>query len=114
GRRGRRGAGRLPARLEVTRARSMPVGTGAQGRAQIEQRTLRTDNWWQAPLLTAAFLSAWVLYAVIRTASQRAYWVDQYHYLSPFTSPCVTANCPDEARDFGQWFGHFPPFVPLA
>jgi len=92
----------------------MPVGTGAPGRAQIEERTLRTDRWWQTPLITAAFLSAWVLYAVIRTASQRAYWVDQYHYLSPFTSPCVTANCPDEARDFGQWFGHFPPFVPLA
>ena len=47
----------------------MPVGTNAPGRAQIEQKTLRTDRWWQAPLLTVVFLSTWVVYAVIRTAS---------------------------------------------
>jgi hypothetical protein len=89
-------------------------GTDAPGRARIPERTLRTDRWWQAPLTTFALLSVWVLYAVLRTASQRAYFVDKYHYLSPFTSPCVTASCPSEARDFGTWFGHFPPFIPLA
>jgi hypothetical protein len=98
----------------VTRAASTPVGTGAPGRARIEARTLRTDRWWQAPLTTAGLLSVWVLYAVIRTASQRAYFVEKYHYLSPFTSPCVTKSCPSGARDFGTWFGHFPPFIPLA
>ena len=92
----------------------MPTGTGAPGRARIEARTLRTDRWWQAPLTTVVLLSVWVLYAVIRTASQRAFFVERYHYLSPFSSPCVTASCPPGARDFGTWFGHFPPFVPLA
>ena len=98
----------------MTRARSIPTGVGAAGRAQIPARTLRTDRWWQAPLTTAGLLSVWVLYAVLRTASQRAYFVPKDHYLSPFTSPCVTASCPQAARDFGTWFGHFPPFIPLA
>jgi hypothetical protein len=98
----------------VTSTRSIPVGTGASGRAQIPQRTLRTDRWWQAPLLTVTFLSIWVIYAVVRTASQRAFFVEKYHYLSPFTSPCVTKSCPTAARDLGTWFGHFPPFIPLA
>jgi hypothetical protein len=91
-----------------------PTGTATPGRAQIEVRTLRTDRWWQAPLTTFVLLSAWVLYAVIRTASQRAYFVPHYHYLSPFFSPCVTASCQEGARDYGTWFGHFPPFIPLA
>jgi hypothetical protein len=98
----------------VTRARSIPTGTGSPGRASIPERTLRTDRWWQAPVTTFVLLSIWVLYAVIRTASQRAFFVEKYHYLSPFTSPCVTSSCPSEARDLGTWFGHFPPFIPLA
>jgi hypothetical protein len=92
----------------------MPNGTAAPGRASIAARTLRTDNWRRAPLLTFTLLSIWVLYALVRTVSQRAYFVEQYHYLSPFSSPCVSASCPPEARDFGTWFGHFPPFIPLA
>ena len=95
-------------------ARSMPVGTSAPGRARIPQRTLRTDNWRRAPLITFVLLSVWVLYAFVRTVSQRAYFAGKEHYLSPFTSPCVSASCPPAARDFGTWFGHFPPFVPLA
>ena len=99
----------------MTRATSsMPVGTNAPGRASIPQRTLRTDPWWRAPLITFVLLSAWVLYALVRTVSQRAYFSAPDHYLSPFTSPCVTASCPSGARDFGTWFGHFPPFIPLA
>ena len=65
-------------------------------------------------MTTVTLLSIWVIYAVLRTASQRAYFVPKDHYLSPFTSPCVTASCPEAARDFGTWFGHFPPFIPLA
>jgi hypothetical protein len=92
----------------------MQEGVAASGRASIAARTLRTDRWWRAPLVTFVLLSGWVIYAVIRTASQGAYFVPQYHYLSPFTSPCVTSSCTEGARDFGTWFGHFPPFIPLA
>lgn len=100
--------------MVLARTDSASGGTDAAGRARIAERTLRTDQWWQAPITTFVLLSVWVLYALVRTASQRAYFVGNYHYLSPFTSPCVTSSCPSEARDFGTWFGHFPPFVPLA
>ena len=92
----------------------LTAGVAAPGRARIGVRTLRTDRYWLEPTLTFVGLTAWVLYAMIRTASQRAYFVDQYHYLSPFSSPCVTSSCTPGARDFGTWFGDFPPFVPLA
>lgn len=99
----------------VTRATTkMQAGTAAPGRASIPERTLRTDQWWRAPLITFILLSTWVLYSIVRTVSQRAYFAGKEHYLSPFSSPCVSASCPPEARDFGTWFGHFPPFIPLA
>jgi hypothetical protein len=90
------------------------TGTGSPGRAQIAARTLRTDQWWRAPLITFVLLTIWLAYGLIRTAAQRAYFVEQYHYLTPFYSPCVTASCVPAARDFGTWFGEFPPFVPYA
>ena len=64
--------------------------------------------------MTFTLLSAWVAYAIIRTMSQRAYYVHQYDYLSPFSSPCVTASCKTGSRDFGAWLPHFPPFLPFA
>jgi hypothetical protein len=90
------------------------TGIEAPGRPAIPVRTLRTDRWWLQPLITVTLLSAWVLYALIRTSTQRAYFVEKYHYLSPFSSPCVSASCNPAARDFGSWFGHFPSFVPFA
>lgn len=89
-------------------------GVGALGRASIAARTLRTDNWRRAPLITFTLLTIWVGYATVRAFSQHAYAATQEHYLSPFASPCVTASCPSEFRDFGTWFGHFPPFLPFA
>lgn len=90
------------------------TGVFSPGRARLSERTLRTDGWRKAPMVTVVLLSAWVLYALVRTLTQRAYFVEQYHYLSPFASPCVSATCPPAARDFGTWFGQFPPLVPLA
>jgi hypothetical protein len=90
------------------------TGVQAPGRAKIAARTLRTDRWWVQGAVTVTLLVAWLLYALIRTSSQRAYFVPEFHYLSPFSSPCVTASCNSDARDFGQWFGKFPPFVPFG
>ncbi|MCW2540830.1 MAG: hypothetical protein JWN95_2555 [Frankiales bacterium] len=90
------------------------TGVRSPGRANIAARTLRTDKWWFQSALTFTLLSLWVLYATARTVSQRAYFVEKYHYLSPFSSPCVTASCNPAARDFGTWFPHFPPFLPYA
>ncbi len=99
----------------MTRAAERPeAGVASTTRARIAQPTLRTDRWWLSPLLTFLGLTAWLLYAVIRTVTQRNYFVEQYHYLSPFTSPCVTTSCNPDARDFGIWFGDWPPFIPFA
>jgi hypothetical protein len=93
---------------------SPPNGIASSGRASIAARTLRKDAWWRAPLATFVLLCIWIAYATVRVFSQHYFFVEKYHYLSPFTSPCITASCPSEARDFGTWFGTFPPFLPLA
>src|SRR6478736_5463173 len=92
-----------------------PVGgVGSPGRAQIAERTLRVDRWWLQPLITFTLLVIWLLYALVRTSMQRYYFVEEYHYLTPFYSPCVTASCVPEARHLGTWMGELPPLVPYA
>jgi hypothetical protein len=86
----------------------------APGRADIRQRTLRTDRWWLAPLANALGLATFVVYATIRSFWGSAYYVEQYHYLSPFYSPCLSASCVQDASHFGQLLPHFPPWIPLA
>ena len=68
----------------MTAAKSMPGGTNAPGRAAITEKTLRSDNWQKAPILTFVLLTAWVLYAFIRTIVQAAYFASPEHYLTPF------------------------------
>jgi hypothetical protein len=86
------------------------------GRAQISARTLRTDRWWLPPLLTVAGLAAWVIYATVRVFMQDYYWVPQYHYLTPFYSPCISVKCAEGSSLFGTflpgWW--FLPFAALT
>lgn len=77
--------------------------TDAPGRARISARTLRRDRWWQAPLLTVVGLVAWITYATVRVFMHKWYWVDDYHYLTPFYSPCVSTGCTPAASEFGQF-----------
>ena len=62
---------------------------GVQGptRARIEERTLRGDRWWLAPLATFVVFTAFVVYATIRAFMGRDYYAAPY--LSPFYSPCL-------------------------
>ena len=80
---------------------------GVQGptRARIEERTLRGDRWWLAPLATFVVFTAFVVYATIRAFMGRDYYAAPY--LSPFYSPCL-GDCVEGASDFGQPFGWFP------
>ena len=80
---------------------------GVQGptRARIEERTLRGDRWWLAPLVTFVVFTAFVVYATIRAFMGRDYYAAPY--LSPFYSPCL-GDCVEGASDFGQPFGWFP------
>jgi len=79
------------------------TGVFSPGRAQIPQRTLRTDRWWMPPLLTNLGLGAFLLYGFIRALMQKWYYVEDYHYLTPFYSPCVSRGCIPEASHFGQY-----------
>jgi hypothetical protein len=83
------------------------------GRAEISAKTLRTDRWWLEPALTTLGLTAWVTYATVRVFLQSNYWVDAYHYLTPFYSPCVSKGCVPEAAEFGR-FVPDSPFIPYA
>src|SRR5689334_13970432 len=69
--------------------RRSPMSTGVHGptRASIEEKTLRTDNWWVQPLITFVVFSAFVVYATIRAFMGSHYFVEPY--LSPFYSPCL-------------------------
>lgn len=81
------------------------TGTGvfSSTRAAIVQRTLRTDNWLKAPILTDIGLAIFVIYATVRAFAQRDYFVPEYNYLTPFYSPCLSVGCTPEASHFGQF-----------
>jgi hypothetical protein len=81
----------------------MAFGVSAPGRAKIDQRTLRTDRWWVPDLLTVVGLLAWITYATVRVFMQKWFWVDQYHYLTPFYSPCLSTGCPPDSAVFPQF-----------
>ena len=89
-------------------------GVNAPGRARILQRTLRTDNWLQAPLTTGGILVFFIVYSTIRVFMNDYFFVKQFNYLTPMYSPCISVECPSEAADFGTWVGHMWPFVPIA
>jgi hypothetical protein len=44
--------------------------------------------------------AAFVIYATVRAFLQNNYYVVQYHYLTPFYSPCVSKGCTPEASHF--------------
>jgi hypothetical protein len=91
-----------------------PQGVDAPGRAPVGKRTLRVDRWWAQPLATWILLSIWVAYATVRVVWRQYYYAPEQHYLSPFTSPCVSTSCVPGSSEFGHWFGAFPVFLPYA
>ncbi len=84
---------------------STDTGVTGPTRASIEARTLRTDRWWLAPLVTFLVFSAFVVYATVRAFMGRDYYASPY--LSPFYSPCL-GDCVEGSSDFGQPFAGFP------
>jgi hypothetical protein len=86
----------------------------AKTRAQISQRTLRTDHWWRSPALVAVLLTIWVAYATVHVFIGKYYWVPRYHYLTPFYSPCVSGECVAGSASLGTWIGSLPPIIPYA
>ncbi|MBO2454607.1 hypothetical protein J4573_46495 [Actinomadura barringtoniae] len=91
------------------------VEAPTKSRAQIKERTLRKDNWRLYPITTFVIFTAWVVYATIRAFWGAAFFVPQYHYLTPFYSPCLNDICNNVTVD-----GHtgdaaeFGTFLPAA
>jgi hypothetical protein len=83
-------------------------------RVAISASTLRKDPWWRAPAITATLLTIWVAYASVHVFLGRWYWVPQYHYLTPFYSPCISGSCAAGSSSLGTWFGKVPSIVPYA
>ena len=90
------------------------TGVFSSARAQIARRTLRSDRWWLSALWTDLGLATFVIYATTRAFWRSAYYVPEYHYLSPFESPCLSASCVEGSHDLGVWFGDFPRWIPLG
>ncbi|WNV83603.1 hypothetical protein [Umezawaea sp. Da 62-37] len=89
----------------------METEVGQLVRAQISERTLRTDRWWLSPLLTVLGLGLISVYAAVRTFMNDYYWVSEYHYLTPMYSPCLSAECVPAASHFGQPLPELPGFL---
>lgn len=90
-------------------------GVSAPGRANLPRKTFRTDNWKRPTLTLTGVLGIFIVYSTIRIFMNQYYFVgDGFHYLTPMYSPCVSANCPEAAQDFGQWVGKFPTGIPMA
>jgi len=92
----------------------MTAGVAAPARARIAARTLRSDRWWLAPLVTNLGLATFVIYAAVRSFVRSAYWVADYHYLTPFYSPCLSESCVPGSSHFGTPFGELPVWIPLG
>jgi hypothetical protein len=56
-----------------------------------DQRTLRTDAWWLAPLATAVALAVFAVYVGWALWQDAGYYAAPY--LSPFYSPCLSERC---------------------
>ncbi|MDQ3404116.1 MAG: hypothetical protein M3443_09475 [Actinomycetota bacterium] len=92
----------------------MTSGVGAPTRARISARTLRTDRWWLPPLLTNLGLLTFVVYATIRSFMGKWYWVEEYGYLTPFYSPCLSDSCLPGSSHFGTPLPELPGWIPLG
>ena len=92
----------------------MKSGVGAPTRARIPDKTLRTDRWWMPPLLTNLGLLAFVVYATVRSFMGKNYWVEEYGYLTPFYSPCLSDSCLPGSSHFGTPLPELPGWIPLG
>ncbi|HEX8761877.1 MAG TPA: hypothetical protein VF734_18325 [Pseudonocardiaceae bacterium] len=104
----------------MTTTSPFPPSEGAQsgrvqsGRAVISARTLRTDRWWISPVITAIVLGGFIVYTTVRLFMRDHYWVDEYRYLTPLYSPCLSASCAPGSSHFGTPLPEFPLALPLA
>jgi hypothetical protein len=85
-----------------------------KARAAIGERTLRKDNWRRYPIVTLVIFTAWLAYGLVRATMGADFYVERYHYLTPFYSPCLNDAC-GKAAEFGTFLPKATPFfIPYA
>ncbi|HLL67995.1 MAG TPA: hypothetical protein VK453_20105 [Micromonosporaceae bacterium] len=94
--------------------RSPALPGGARPRASIAAKTLRTDRWWVPPLAMGAVIVFFIAYATVRIFMNRYYWVNDFGYLTPIYSPCVSESCVPGSAHFGTFLPKMPVFIPIA
>lgn len=92
----------------------MSTGVDAPGRAKVEQRSLRVDRWWLAPLRIGVVLAFFIVYATVRIFMNKYYWAGEQHYLTPLYSPCLSDSCVPGSSHFGTPLPKVPVFIPLS
>jgi len=86
---------------------------GARSRAAIAAKTLRTDRWWVSSIGTIAFLAVVGGYLTVRIFINKWYWVDEFNYLTPVFSPCVSEGCAPGSSHLGTFLPKLPVLIPL-
>lgn len=73
---------------------------------------LRKDTWWVQPMLTVVGLGVFIVYTTWAAFQNAHYYADPY--LSPFYSPCISANCEHLTLPLvGRWWTWSPAFLIL-
>ena len=82
------------------------------GTATDARMTQRVDPWWIEPLLIVIGFSAFIVYTTWAALQNAHYYVEPY--LSPFYSPCITANCTHLTLPvIGTWWNLSPAILIL-
>jgi hypothetical protein len=100
--------------MTTTSAGPAAARPGLARRAAISEKTLRNDRWWLPWATVGAILALFIVYSTIRVFMGKWYWADDYHYLTPLYSPCVSASCVPGSAHFGTWLPALPVFIPLG
>ena len=100
--------------MTITSATPKRLPTEPAPRASIAAKTLRTDRWWLGPLGLAVLLGVFIVYTLIRIFMNKWYWVQEFHYLTPVYSPCLSDSCVSGASHLGTPLPKFPVALPLA
>jgi hypothetical protein len=82
----------------------------AKTRAQISEKTLRTDRWWQQPAINGAALLIAVIYLTWASLVNDHYFANPY--ISPLYSPCLAKTCaPHSGLSWIPWVSGLTPAI---